>query len=36
MATFDLNKIYQFCFYTLKNDKKIFNINSGFFMNINI
>ena len=35
-VTFDLNKIFQFCFNILKDNRKIFNINSGFFMNTNI
>ena len=34
-VAFDLNKIFQFYFDILKNNKKIFNINSGVFMNIN-
>ena len=35
-VTFDLNKIFQFCFDILKGNRKILNINSGFFMNIKI
>ena len=30
-VTFDLNKIFQFCFDILKGNRKILNINSGFF-----
>ena len=30
-VTFDLNKIFQFCFDILKGKRKIFNINSLFY-----
>ena len=35
-VTFDLNKIFPFCFDILKGNRKILNMNSGFFMNIKI
>ena len=35
-VTFDINKIFQFCFDILKDNRKIFNKNSGFFKNTNI
>ena len=35
-VTFDLKKIFHFCFHILKVNRNIFNINSGFFMNIKI
>ena len=34
--TFDLKEIFQFCFDILKDKKIIFNINSGFYIGINI
>ena len=35
-VTFDLNKIFQFCFDILKSNRNIFNIYSGFFINTRI
>ena len=35
-VTFDLNKTLQFCFDILKDDRKIFDINSGVFMHTKI
>ena len=30
-VTFDLNKIFQFCFDILKDNRKVLNIDSGYF-----
>ena len=35
-VSFDLNNIFQFCFDILKGNRNIFNMNSGFFMNIKV
>ena len=35
-VTFDLNKIFQFCFDILKGNRNIFNMNSGSFMKTKI
>ena len=35
-VSFDLDKIFQFCFDILKDNRKIFDLKSGFFMNTNI
>ena len=34
--TFDLNKIFQLCFDILKDNRKNYQKNSGFFMSTNI
>ena len=34
--TFDLKKIFEFCFDILKDKRLIFNINSGLYIVINI
>ena len=35
-VTFDLKKIFQFCFDILKGNRNDFNIKFGFFMNTKI
>ena len=35
-VTFDLKKIFRFCFDILKDNKKIFDKNSGFCINTKI
>ena len=35
-VSFDLNKIFQFCYDILKGNRNIFDLNSGFLMNTKI